>query len=379
MLGKKFLFYLLGAAILLAVAYGVVHDRLAYRYQAYEKSEVMLDTLVTIRAYGDDQQGVEAAVAAALAAMREVGRETDYFDPKSEISVANRKAARGGRASVHSDLANLLSLASAYYRDTGGAFDVTIGPVARLYDFDKKRVPSPAKLREKLLLVDGSRLDIPRQRDPRLLTPADTAKLRFALRVGPGQLLDLGGVAKGYAADIGTRVLEERGIASAIVTTGSTTVILGEHPTNPLGRYVPALFGAGDRSWTIGVQHPRRPLGRLAGKIITGPGSVSTSGDYQQTFVKDGVRYHHILDPKTGLPARGFTSVTVLTRRSCAAADILSTALFVMGPANAKRWLARNEDVQAVLIDSKGRVFVTAGLREGTSARVAGLPSELTF
>lgn len=159
--------------------------------------------------------------------------------------------------------------------------------------------------------------------------------------------LDLGGAHKGYALDQAIRVLSDgTTVSAALVTAGSTTVTTGKKPDN--------------EPWLIGVEDPRNPEELVATVEARGAVTVSTSGDYQRYFERDGVRYHHILDPATGLPARGLRSLTVVGARSALDSDILATALFVMGSDLASRYAEEN-GLGLVLVDDEGRVRIVPG------------------
>ncbi len=158
---------------------------------------------------------------------------------------------------------------------------------------------------------------------------------------------DLGGAAKGLALDEAIAVLDdEPDIAATLVSAGSTTVTTGSKPDG--------------EPWRIGVEHPREPSATIATVEAPGPVTVSTSGDYQRYFERDGVRYHHILDPATGLPVRGLRSLTVVGAASGLDSDILSTALFVMGRDRATTY-AEERGLGLVLVDDEGRVLIVPG------------------
>lgn len=309
-----------------------------YLNEPYQKEKVVLDTLVTIKAYGPHKAQVERAVDQAMEEIEKIDSQMDCFNPRSEVSKINKTAAKkgGGKITVSPDLMTVIAASKEYNLKTEGAFDITLRPVMRLWDFNgKAHVPSQQQLQEALALVDMNNLEINREE----------GTISFKKR---GMALDLGGVAKGYAADRAVAVLKKHGIRRALVTTGSTTMVMDSKPNN--------------EPWIIGVQNPRKDNSTLGTIGLTNK-SISTSGDYQQYFMSKGKRYHHILDPKTGLPARECMSVTIITSDSCMDADILSTALFVIGYPKSMRFIENQEHVEAVIVDSKGKVHVTEGLR----------------
>ncbi len=308
-----------------------------YLDEPYEKEKVALDTLVSIKVYGEENRQVEQAVDLAIKEIEKVDKETDYYDPRSDISQLNKNAANNSNtpvpASAH--LVEIISTCKELSRLSGGAFDLTLGPVIELWNFGGKgRVPSAHRLGNALALADMGGLKVDRKKSTVLFR-------RLHMQ------LDLGGVAKGYAADRAVDILKRKGIDSALVTTGSTTVVLGAKPDG--------------KPWLVGIQHPRKE-GKTLGTLELTNENVSTSGDYQRYFVRNGKRYHHILDPKTGLPANRCRSVTIVTKKSCTEADILSTAVFVMGASKGLDLLETLADTEGIIVDSRGKVHVTAGL-----------------
>lgn len=162
----------------------------------------------------------------------------------------------------------------------------------------------------------------------------------------PGMALDLGGIAKGYAVDRARSILAAHGVRQALIVAGGNVYGLGSAP--------------GNRPWKVAVQHPRAPEAVL-GVIPARDTAVDTSGDYQRFFEQDGVRYHHILDPHTGYPARRSQSVTV-THPSAAWADALATACFVLGPERGAELIARVPGAAALFVDAQGQLHRTPDL-----------------
>src|SRR3990170_1462509 len=173
------------------------------------------------------------------------------------------------------------------------------------------------------------------------------ARFDEAAKVGlakKGMALNLGGVAKGYIVDMAAGVLKAHGVKSAVVHAGGDMFVFQEDRTDP---------------FTIGIQHPRKK-GELLGEAHVYNGAVPTSGDYERYFEKDGVRYHHILDPKTGFPAKGTQSVTIIAEDPTSA-DALSTAVFVMGPEKGMELIERLEGVEGVFVHENGKVRTSSG------------------
>jgi len=307
-----------------------------YTGDPFVREEVLLDTFVKIKAYGGSKARVEKAADEALAEVKKVEDSMNFFDPKSEISRINRAAGKKA-VEVSDEVLEVISLSKSYGEETAGAFDIAVGPLIPLWGFgENPRIPSQSEIDRVLPLVNLEDIEI-------------DGETKTVLLKRPGMMIDLGGVAKGYAADKAIETLKKRGVTQALITTGSTTRVLDSKPDG--------------EPWRIGIEHPRKS-GQTIGILNLVDKSVSTSGDYQRYFIKDGKRYHHILDPKTGKPAGGVMSITVVAGRSCAEADILSTAIFVMGYPRGMSFIEKTGDLEGVLVTSDGRVHVSSGLKD---------------
>jgi len=220
---------------------------------------------------------------------------------------------------------------------SGGKFDVTFGVLSDLWRFDHdqdNRIPDMAEVRRRLPLIDYRAL--------RIDDPPGTAFLTRA-----GMRAHLGGIGKGYAIDRGVAILRGRGFRDFMIQAGGDMFVSGKKDGRP---------------WRLGIQDPRGPGNRTFAAIDLTDSTFSTSGDYERSFVKDGVRYHHIIDPSTGEPARGCRSVTILTDRALVA-DGLSTAVFLMGPKAGLALVERLVNVDAVIVTSANEVLITPRLK----------------
>lgn len=318
-----------------------------YSKRPFERQEYVLDDLVTITAYGKDQSLVEGAVDEAFKELFRLQGIADRYDPESELSRVNANAAAGPVA-LSDDLWEMVEAGMQVYRSSQGLFDITVGPLIDVWDVTGRSErgeppPSREEIEAALALVGADKL---------LLDPA-AHTLMFARE---GMAIDLGGLAKGYALDKAAGILRERGVEAAVVNMISTSLTLGEKP------------GGEENGWRIAVMDPRGE-GYLATLLLPGGTYISTSGDYQRFFEYDGVRYHHILDPRTGYPARGAASVTVLGGRDGAWSDAMSTAAFIMGYPQGMEWLRDMGEVEAIIVDGEGAVHLTPGL-EGKAESV---------
>ncbi len=338
---------LAGAAALLAWQSGLWSRAvLAYedRFLTASDTAYVMGTYLEITATG---HGAAAAVERAIARFRELDVLFNPADPASDMA---RLAANPGRAvPVSPDTIAVLERADAAYRLSGGVFDLTVGPLVSLWGFgpqdiaalgtpaDQRRTspPSQSEIDAARRLVDWSAVTWDKT--------AGTATL-----ARPGMTLATGGIAKGYALDEAARILREAGVRRAVIDAGGSLYLLGSK--------------AGGEPWRIGLRHPRQDgyLGTLA---VPADESVSTSGDYERYFESGGVRYHHILDPATGWPARGTIAVSVVAP-DAAEADALSTALFVLGPEKGLALASSLPGVEALFVDDTGRITMTPGMEE---------------
>jgi thiamine biosynthesis lipoprotein len=270
-------------------------DTRAFRY--------LMGTSVQVQVFGGDEPARKEAIEEAFAAIAEVDRLMSNYRSDSELAHVNTSAASG--AIVVSDpMLRVLEAAQRVSVDSNGAFDVTVGPLVKLWGFFDKRphVPTEAELAAVRPLVDYRNVMV----DSR----------RHTVRFGrAGVELDLGGIAKGFAVEVAAGALRRRGLAG-FVDAGGNQYMVGAPP--------------GKRQWTIGVKDPEAP-GRLLGAIDLPEGSVSTSANDSNFLVADGRRYGHLLDPHSLKPSTASESATIVSRDGTLA-DAMSKAAFMLGP-----------------------------------------------
>jgi len=287
---------------------------------------VMMDTVVSISVYADkddSSSAVRGGIAKAFEAMRRVDSLMSSYSDKSEVADLNRRAASEPVA-ISAATDSVLQAALWASEISRGVFDVTIAPVLQLWGFgtDHLGVPKEQDIKDRLPLVNYRNLK------------NESGAIRF---LRPGMAIDLGGVAKGYAVDAAVEVLRSAGYADVMVKAGGDLRTLSS-PLTSGHRYI----------W---IQHPRAS-DKFFAKFKFDEGAVSTSGDYERFFEAGGVRYHHVIDPATGYPARRAVSATVLANDS-RTADALSTALFVLGP-EAGIALADSLGIDTVILSIEG-------------------------
>ena len=280
---------------------------------------------MTLTVYG----GEADALAAARDRVLELESRLSVTDPDSEIATLNRD----GTAALSPDTAELLGKALSLCARVDGALDVTIYPVVKAWGFTTGdyTVPDEAALSALLEKVDYTKVRL----------EGDTASLPA------GSEIDLGAVAKGWTGDELAALLREEGVKSALLELGGNIHTVGSKPDGS--------------DWRVAVRDPGDPEGYI-GVVSVSDKAVVTSGGYERYFEEDGVRYWHIMDPRTGAPARsGLASVTIVAD-SGLYADGLSTALFVMGAEGALDYWRAHRDFEVVLVSEDGSVTVTAGL-----------------
>ena len=258
-------------------------------------------------------------------------RTLSVFRPDSELSRLN--ALRGGRwTEVGEDTFAIFRESIRCSRLSGGAFDVTAGPLSALWReaIRTRQLPSKKMIRKARKLVGYQSLKL------------DEVRRRVCLRK-TGQRVDFGGIAKGYAADKAAGMLRAAGVRNAVINLGGTVGVVGPEQR-------------------IGIQDPFRPTGEALGTLTLQDAFAVTSGSYERGFTSGGIRRHHIIDPRTGEPSRsGLASVTLIGTRA-AELDALATAVFILG-AEASVPLLQSRQIEAVFVTETGSVFVTPGLR----------------
>jgi thiamine biosynthesis lipoprotein len=348
---RKRIFWSVGTLLFVVVLMVIFLVRLQAAPEQFDEHRIMMGTIVSISAWTDDPPAARAAVEQAFAEIARIESATTRYAPESGVSIINHRGP--GEESLYIDLDVSQVVARSLYvsRASGGAFDVTIAPVMDLWSFEEgARPPDRADVEEALGRVGYERIRL-HPSSGNLTLPLDAA-------------IDLDGIAKGYAVDKAHRFLRTSGaFTGAILDAGGDLRFLGHPP--------------GGGPWSVGIKHPRKD--GLLGVVTTDGGSVATSGDYQHWFTFDGVRYHHILEPTTGYPARGVMSVTVLTER-CMDADAFATAVFVLGPRRGMRLVESQEGMEAIIVtgeDEVDEVLLSSGLdgRYTPAASMAGSPA----
>ncbi len=291
-----------------------------------------MDTYMTVTAYGDNaQKGVTDAVAEIerLDNLLSIGKED------SEISKLNKS----GSAALSDDTAVMIAKALELYKSTGGAFDITVLPLMELWGFTTQDyyVPTEDEIQSTLQRVGADKL-----------TWDEKTK---TLTLGDNQEIDLGGIAKGFTSSRIMEIFKKDGVTCGMVSLGGNVHLLGTKQDGS--------------EWRVGIQDPDNTDDML-GVLEADDCAVITSGAYERNFEKDGVTYHHIIDPATGKPSdSGLTSVTIVSKDGTLA-DGLSTSLFVMGKDKAiAYWKQHADEFDTILVDKDRNVYITEGIADG--------------
>ena len=299
------------------------------------RAQMQMGTLVKITALARSESVAQAAATAGFAEIRRLEELLSTWIPTSELSRVNAAA---GVSPVHVSLDTwtVVQRAMQAAEMTGGGFNIAIGPAVDAWRVTEgQRIPTETELDALRPLVDlhAVRADLGEQ----------TVYLEK-----PGMRVDVGGIGKGYAADQAVLAMKKAGALAGVVALSGDIKTFGQLP--------------GGRKFPVGIQHPRKEEEVLV-FIDLEDEAISTAGDYERFFERDGVRYHHIIDPKTLQPARGCQSVTVIAKEGVWA-DGLDTGIFVMGPERGMELVEQLPDVEAVIVDHEGLVHVSSGLKD---------------
>lgn len=310
-------------------------------------SRLAMGSTLTLTAWTNDELGARAAFEEVFAEFTRLERLMSTWISESDVSRVNRSA--GVRpVPVSAEVREVLNIARQMSEWTGGKFDVTFGGLSGLWKFDHDQdnaIPDMREVKRRLPLIDYRAIQID-----------DTAGTVFIAR--KGMSMHLGGIGKGYAVDRAANILRLRGVRAFVIQGGGDVYVAGMKEGRP---------------WRLGIQNPRGQVQSSFAELDLSDGTFSTSGDYERAFVKNGRRYHHILDPDTGEPARGARSVTIVTDRAVIA-DGLSTGIFILGPAAGMALIERLPRVEGVIVSDKNEVLISSGLRD--KLRIVAPPTD---
>jgi thiamine biosynthesis lipoprotein len=302
-----------------------------------ERSHVTMGTEIELTAWTADDARAEAAFAAVFGEFDRLDGMMSIW--KGDSDVVRLNAAAGVQAvPANRETREVLNIARDVSEMTGGRFDVTFGALSGLWKFDSQDKDNTIPDRREVL----ARLPLINYRDVEVDDHAGTAFLKRK-----GMRVNLGGIGKGYAVDRSVDILRRSGLRDFMIQAGGDMYVAGRR---------------GDRPWRLGIRDPRGPADKSFAMLDLTDGTFSTSGDYERFFIKDGRRYHHIIDLAAGEPARGCRSVTLVAERAVIA-DALAKGVFILGPDAGMALIERTPGVQGVIVSAKNEVLISSGLR----------------
>lgn len=299
-----------------------------------KRAQMHMGTLVSITAVAPDHPTGHKAIQAGFDEIKRLERLLSTWVDSSELSQVNAEAGRHP-VRVSRETMEIVKKSLEIARLTDGGFNVAVGPAVELWSItERQHIPSSIELEHFKELVDWTTI----QFDP------DERTIFLPRR---GMRIDLGGIGKGYAADRAAAEMKRAGAQGGVVALSGDIKAFG------------AL--SKEDGFPVGIKHPRQE-GALIAVIDLKDEAISTAGDYERFFERDGTRYHHILDPRTLEPARMCQSVTVIGKEGTLV-DGLDTGIFVLGPERGMALVERLPDIEAVIVDAQGRVMASSGLR----------------
>jgi thiamine biosynthesis lipoprotein len=311
------------------------------------RTDSAMGTVVQITFWTDDEPGAAKAADAVFAEFDRLDALMTTWTEDSDVSKIN--AAAGKKAvAVSDETFTVIQRALEVSKASKGVFDITVGAFQGLWKFDEDNdgtIPDPKEVDKRRKLVGWKNIVVDKKKK--------TVKLKKK-----GMKITLGGIAKGYAVDRAAKLLWDAGFVDFILQAGGDMFVSGKK---------------GAAQWVVGIRDPR---GGRADTFAVAPienHSFSTSGDYERFTLKDGVRYHHILDPRTGRPAKASRSVTVMAKDAFTA-DAWSKVLFILGAEDAMPLVEKLDDFEAVFVTADNQVVVSSGLDQ--TLKVLEAPTE---
>ncbi len=297
------------------------------------RTQFLMGTLVEISVRDADKKKAQEAITLAFREIARIEKMMSYVLPDSEVSRVNH-AAGTEFLPVSPEVLEVLREGIHWGTLSHGALDITIGPLSQLWNFDEdlRKIPDAEVLRQTASLVNFRDIQI------------EGEKIRLAR---PGMALNLSSVAKGFAVDRAIAVLKAQNIRDAIVNAGGDLMAIGTRD--------------GKLPWKIGLQHPREPQQVLASFGVSEK-AVATSGDYQRYFIENGIRYHHLLDPATGMPVHGVSSATVIAS-STMRANALAATSFLLGADKGMQLINSIQGMEGMIVEENGERRFSKGFQ----------------
>lgn len=328
---KKKLIIMIMAMILSVLSIGCTKQQVSSQI---ERTEVIMGTVVKITLY---EGGSKEILDKAFERIAEIESLVSINKEGTEIEELNKNAGING-VKVSDTSYDIIEKALYYSEMSNGGYDLTIGPLVKLWGIGmpNAKVPTQVEIDETIKKIDYSKVKI-------------NPNTKEVFLSEEGLMIDLGSIAKGYTADEVVKLLREEGVEQAIVDLGGNIYAMG--------------LKDGDTNWKIGIQSPFNDRGNTVGSVEVSDKTVVTSGVYERFVEKDGVKYHHILNPDTGYPYETeIAGVSIIADKSIDA-DALSTLIFTKGLDEGLDMVEKLDKIDAVFITNKKEVYITEGLR----------------
>lgn len=308
----------------------------SFKKNIYTDSRISMDTVVSVSVVSRSADDASWAINQVFGEIEKLSGLLNFYSDKSELSMINKSSGKKP-VKVSPETIDVIKEALSVAKMTGGAFDPTVGAITILWDFNNRIKPDNDEIKERLKLVSYKNVVINEDKG--------TVYLKKQ-----GMKIDLGGIAKGYAADMAVDILRSAGIEAALVSVAGDIRAYGLKPDKT--------------PWMIGIRdpRPRSATDNILAALPIKDLAISTSGDYQRFFEMEGTRYHHILEPWNGMPARGCQSVSVISDSSFMS-DSLSTAVFILGVDKGMKLLDQL-GYNGVIVDSRGKLHISEGIKD---------------
>ncbi|MBS5886446.1 MAG: FAD:protein FMN transferase [Clostridium sp.] len=299
------------------------------------KTELLMGTVVTVTLYDSNDEGILDKV---FTKVKELESTLSINENGTLVDKINESAGIEP-VKVDYDTYTVIKKGLEYAKLSNGLFDISVGPIVKLWNIGlpEAKVPTQEEIDSRIPLVGYSDVEL-----------NDEENTVFLKR--QGMMIDLGGVAKGYTADVISDILTEEGVKSAIIDLGGN------------------IFAHGSKvdgsTWRIGIQNPFSDRGDIIGTITVKNKSIVTSGIYERYIEKDGIKYHHILSPKTGYPYENeIAGITIISDKS-SDGDALSTSVFAMGVEEGMKFVNTQEGIDAIFVTKDNKIYITDGIRD---------------
>ena len=329
---KKILTYIVPSIIISSIFIVLVFSEAHATYVKRHTTLMGTDVEIVV-VENKSKEFINKSINLAISEMKRLEKEMSEWTKDSQVYAIDSQAGKRP-VRVSQELFHVISSAIKISELSDGAFDISWAALRGLWNFTngKKYVPSPEQIHKRLKLVNYKNIILDKTHQTVFLK-------------NKGMAIGLGGIAKGYIVDMAMQVLVNNGINNAIIKAGGDMRVEGTKNSRP---------------WRISIRHPRDPNKSL-GILYLSNISISTSGDYERFFMKNGIRYHHIINPETGYPAKGVMSVTILAPDTMTS-DALSTTVFVLGPEKGLKLIEMLPGIEGIIVDAKGTPHYSPGI-----------------